>query len=255
MLPSLPSLPSFVLKIIAIFSIALCAVFMPATAQNVPQNAAQSLAQRAAENAEGRAERARIGKERAALNQSLEQQRQACYQKLAVTPCLNDARDQHNEKIRDLKRQEVTLNDMQRKAAAADRVRAIDQRNSPEAQLKRAQDRGKAMQDASKREDSRTERLASREAKQAETANSPKTTIEPKSEGALPAPQGKPREQAKAKVAPAQRPGESAKMEKNRQQAAQREKEAAERRAKVAEREAKRKKPPAAGLPMPFDVK
>jgi colicin import membrane protein len=220
---------------------------MPAISQNVSQNTS--------EKADEQAERNRIKSERAKLNESLAQQRQACYQKLAVTPCLNEARDQHNEKMRDLKRQEVALNDVQRKRAAADRVKALDQRNSPEAQLKRAQDRGKAMQDATKREESRASRQASREAKQAEAEKAPKAAKEPKPEGIAPAPQGKPRQQPVAKVAPDQRPGQAAKMEKSRQQAAEREKDAAERKAKAAEREAKRKKPPAAGLPMPAEAK
>lgn len=242
-------------QIFAIFSVALCAVFAPAGAQNVPQVAAQNLTQKAAENVENRVESARITKERDALKLSLEQQRQACYQKLAVTPCLNDARDQHNEKMRDLKRQEVALNEMQRKAAAADRVRALDQRNSPEVQLKRAQNRGKAMQDATQREDSRAERQASRKAKQDGPASSQKAAKVPKPEGASQAPQGALRKPPMTKVTPEQRPGQSAKMERGRQQAAAREKAVAERRANAAEREAKRKKPAAAGLPMPAEAK
>lgn len=223
--------------------IAACAVSTPATAQNGPPIAV--------ENADNRAERTRIKNEREQLTQSLALQRQACYQKLAVTPCLNEARDQHNEKMRDLKRQEVSLNNMQRKRAAADRVKALDQRNSPEAQLKRTQDRGKAMEAATKREDGRAQKQASREAKLAAAANAPKVTKESKTQELSPAPQGKPRNQPVAKVAPEPRPDQAAKIEKSRQRAAQREKEAAERRAKAAERDAKRKKPPAAGLPVP----
>jgi colicin import membrane protein len=216
---------------------------------------AQNSPQKKDERAEEGLERQRIKLERQQLVKNLEAQRQACYQKLAVTPCLNEARDQHNEKIRDLKRQEVALNDVQRKRAAADRVKALEQRNSPEAQLKRAQDRGKAMATATQREESRALKQASREAKLAEAEKAPKTVQEPKPEGGAPAPQGKPRKPSAEKLAPSQRPGQAERMEKNRQQAAAREKQLAERRAKAAEREAKRKKPVAAGLPMPTDAK
>jgi hypothetical protein len=223
---------------------------------------AQNNAQKTSEIADEQAERERIKSERAKLNENLKQQREACYQKLAVTPCLNEARDGHNEKMRDLKRQEVALNDVQRKRAAADRVKSLDQRNSPEAQLQRTQERGKAMQDAVKREDSRAARQAAREAKLAEAAKNAGT----KEADAKPdmkttegttqvAPQGKPGQQPAAQAAPDQREGQAEQIEKNRQQAANREKAAAERRAKAAEREAKRTKPAAAGLPLPAEAK
>lgn len=235
------------LKLSAIILVAFGAISMPAKAQNAPQ--------KALEKANEYAERERIKNERTNATQNLAQQRQACYQKLAVTPCLNEARDQHNEKMRDLKRQEVSLNDMQRKRAAADRVKALDERNSPEAQLKRTQERGKAIEAAKRRDESRAQKQASREAKLAEAEKAPQAAQEPQSESLAPAPQGKPRQPPAEKVAPAQRPGQAEKMERNRQQAAAREKELAERRAKAAEREAKRKKKPAAGLPVPQDVK
>jgi colicin import membrane protein len=238
----------------AIIFVASSAASMRASAQND--------AQKSSEIADEQAERERIKSERAKLNDNLKLQREACYQKLAVTSCLNEARDGHNEKMRDLKRQEVALNDVQRKRAAADRVKSLDQRSSPEAQLQRTQERGKAMQDAAKREDSRAARQAAREAKLAEAAKNAETKeAEAKpdmktTEGTTHAvPQGKPRQQPAAKAAPDQREGLAGEIEKNRQQAAGREKAAAERRAKAAEREAKRTKPAAAGLPLPAEAK
>jgi colicin import membrane protein len=231
-------------KLNALVLIALCAVFMPAIAQNSPQNTSQ----RADEAAEHNAERARITRERAELKQTLEKNRQACYQKLAVTPCLNDARDANNEKMRDLKRQEVALNDLQRKRAAADRMRAIDEKNSPQAQQALAERRGKALQATERREQSRLQRENSRQAKQsaAEAASSDKPSQS--SPKAAPAPQGKPRAEPKEKAA---KEVDAAKVQRHREQAAQREKEAAERRANAQEREAKRKKPAAKPLPVP----
>jgi colicin import membrane protein len=214
---------------------------MPAIAQNASQ--------KAEETAEQRAERTRISRERTELKQSLEKNRQACYQKLAVTPCLNEARDAHNEKMRDLKRQEISLNDAQRKRAAADRMQAIDERNSPQAQQKIAERRGRALEATERREASRVQRESSRAAKQAAAANTPAAAapadgVAPR----LPTPQGKPRAQPKIKQT---KTPDAAQIERNRQQAAQREKDLAERRAKAQEREAKRKKPAAKPLPVP----
>jgi colicin import membrane protein len=239
---------SYLLKLIAIILVASGAIYMPARAQNN--------AQKAAEIADEQAERVRIKSERAQIKENLAQQREVCYQKLAVTPCLNEARDQHSQKMRDLKRQEVALNDVQRKRAAADRVKALDQRTSPEVQLKRTEDRGKAMQDSSVREESRAQRQVEREAKKSAAAKSSQASNGSKpADTSAPAPQGKPRQQPAAKVAPEQRPGQAEKMQKSREQAAQRDKQAAARRALAEEREAKIKKPPAAGLPIPAEAK
>jgi colicin import membrane protein len=234
----------------AIYLVALCAVFTPASAQNSSRNTA------AAENVavQEAAERQRIASERASLKSAYEAQRQACYQQLAVTPCLTQARDAHNDQMRDLKRQEVALNDVQRKRKAADRVRSIDERNSPQAQLKQAESRGAAMEKAKQRELSSAEKQASRDAKIQAAASKPRSAASTaqSSVSNLPVlPQGKPRAQTEPQLPKNQRPGYAEKIEQNRQAAARREQEAAERRAKMEQREASRKKPAAAGLPVP----
>ena len=145
-------------RLIAMVFIAFSAVSMPATAQNNAQLTDELAAERA--------ERSRISQERAALQKSLAEQREACYQKFAVTPCLNKARDEHNEKTLDLKRQELLLSDTQRKRAAAARVSAMDERNSPAAQLARAQDRGRALEAAARRDERQAQRQNEREKKQ-----------------------------------------------------------------------------------------
>jgi colicin import membrane protein len=234
----------FLRYLVTIFLIAVCAMNMPAIGQNASQNN-----QRAQEQALDTQERTRVNAERVRLNRELAEQRKACYQKLSVTACLNAARDQHNEQMRDLKRQEVALNDAKRKSAAADRQRAMDERNSPEAQLKRAQDRGRAMEAAAKREEGQAQREADRKAK-LEAANK-KPIARPSEAKASPEPKGQPRSLAEPKLKPEQRSGQAAIMEKNRQQSAEREKAADMRRAEALQREAKRKKPAAAPLPLP----
>lgn len=230
---------------------------MPARAQNNAQNNLEIVT--TVKQAE-QAERERIKRERSAATQEMAAQRQACYQKLAVTPCMNEARDMHNEKTRDLKRQEVALNDVQRKRAAADRVKAADQRHSPETQLQRAQDRGKALEATARREESQAKRKKSRETKLAEAAAQakakPPSTSPSKEDGAVvPQPQGNPRSQQAKKIASAQRTGQAERSANSAQQAVRRERDAQLRHEKAAEREAKRKKPAAAGLPVPAEAK
>jgi colicin import membrane protein len=175
-------------------------------------------------------ERARIERERAASLALWEQQRKACYQKLAVTSCFNEARDIHNEKIRDLKRQEVALNDAQRKRAAADRLRLIDERNSPQAQLQLAERRGRALLESSQREQSQISKTASHQAKES---------------------RGRSRTQPHGDITAQRRADSSAKMEKHRLRTQRREKAAKKRQEQVMQREANRKKPAAASLPIP----
>lgn len=232
--------------------IAYFALLAPAIAQN-------SLDVSAAEKQAEQLERERIQSERKSANQELEQRRKACYQKLAVTPCLNEARDQHSEKTRDLKRQEVALNDVQRKRAAAERVRVIEQRNSPQAQLEQAERRGKAIQATQKREESRAERQRSREAKLAQSAGSSQSQSKGEAaEGGASAAhqaQGKARKPHEPKLTPEQRADDAAKAAQRREQAIKREKDLRERQLRLTQREAQRKKPSAAGLPMPAETK
>ncbi len=195
------------------------------------------------------AERDRIKSERDVATQMLEQQRAACYQKLAVTPCLNEARDAHNEKTRDLKRQEVALNDAQRKRAAADRLRIIEERNSPQAQQTLAERRGRALAASAEREQAQQAKQNSRPTKQTNTPAASDSTAQAAPKQAKPT--GVLNPQPSPKTAPTKRPDQAAKIEKNRQQAAAREKAAEMRRAEALQREAKRKKTAAAPLPIP----
>ncbi len=234
-------------RLYAIILVALYAVSTPVIGQITIKNSAD-------EKQVGQAERARIGIERAASEKTLAEQRKDCYQKLAATPCLNEARDAHREKMQDLKRQEVALSDVQRKRAAADRLKVIDQRNSPQAQLDEAQRRGKALESSKKRDASQAQRQTDRDAKQRELAA---TEAAPRSDDASvtaapakPLPTGTPRKQPPSELKPELRPGQVDKMAKSREQFEKREKAAEMRRAEAVQREAKLKKPAAAGLPI-----
>jgi colicin import membrane protein len=199
-------------------------------------------------------ERARLKTERSSAEQALAAQRKACYQRFIVTSCLNEARDVHREKTQDLKRQEIALNDVQRKRAAADRLTAIDQRNSPQAQSGEAQRRGKSLEAWRKRDETQAQRQRDRGAEQrvGEAAASLPSERDTLSEMApvKPQPAVKPRETKQTKLKPELRPGQAEKTARSLVQAEQREKAAEMRRAKAVQRESKRKKPAAAGLPI-----
>jgi colicin import membrane protein len=215
---------------------------------------AQNGAQIGAEAASEQIERERIQRERTQLNQSLEQQRQACYQKLAVTPCINEAKALHNEKMLDLKRQEVSLNDQRRRRSAAQRLADVDARNSPQTQLEKTERRGRAMEASAKKEQSRQERAAKRvpapTSEPLTLSTEANKESSPAEASAAPA-RAKPRDPQRAKSTPEQQAAQAARAQKNRQQALEREKAALERQAKARKREAERKKPPAASLPLP----
>jgi len=93
----------------------------PLLAQTEPQAV---LAQREAE------ERARIAQTRAHHQAQFDAQERACYQHFAVNDCLSDSRRSQREVMADLRRQEVLINDTQRKRRAAWQMLRSDERNS-----------------------------------------------------------------------------------------------------------------------------
>jgi colicin import membrane protein len=226
----------------AIYLIAVYALFTPATAQNALKNEDTTVPLLMQENAQ----RMRIFSERAALLRGYETQREACYQKLAVTICHTQARDRHNDQMRDLKRQETALNDAGRKRKAADRLKAVEERNSPQAQQQKAESRGLAIQQNQQKALARQEEQREREEKAGKPSAALRSSGSPST-----GPVGKLRADPTPKLPPAQRPGQAERSAQSQLDAAEREKKLAERRAKQAQRVAERKKPAASGLALP----
>ena len=78
-------------------------------------------------------ERARIERERAAEMLRQQQVESACYQRFAVNDCLLESRVKHREVMADLKRQEINLNDRERRLRSSDQLRRIEDKvSSPE---------------------------------------------------------------------------------------------------------------------------
>lgn len=98
---------------IALILIATCAALTRAEGQNGVES-----------NIE--AERARIAAARQVADQRMALDEAACHRKFAVNDCLSVARSQRRETLADLRRQEVALNDGQRRQAAAMRQERMD---------------------------------------------------------------------------------------------------------------------------------
>lgn len=79
-----------------------------------------------------RAERERIARERSEATIRHDQRRRECEQRFAVTACVDEARAEHRQTMMRLRRQEALLDESQRKARAAQRLAAIEQRRSEE---------------------------------------------------------------------------------------------------------------------------
>lgn len=80
------------------------------------------------------AERARIRAQRAAAESLFQAEEKACYAKFAVNDCLQAAKAKRRAVVADLRRQEILLNDAQRRRKAAERLREAEQRASAQSQ-------------------------------------------------------------------------------------------------------------------------
>ena len=83
----------------------------------------------AAQDASGiAAERKRISAERQQADAVFAAEQKACYQKFAVTGCLEEARKKHQVIVDDLRRQDTSLNDLERKQRTAERLRQLEEK-------------------------------------------------------------------------------------------------------------------------------
>jgi colicin import membrane protein len=89
-------------------------------------------------------QRARIASERGQVEAEFNARQRQCYLKFAVNDCLNAAKSLRREKLADLRRQEISLNDAERKRKAAERSSSLEERSSPEKLQAEAQRREKA---------------------------------------------------------------------------------------------------------------
>ncbi len=177
-------------------------------------------------------ERARIVAERTRVEAAFRAEEKACYGKFAVNDCVKAAKARRRVVIADLRRQEVTLNDAERRRRAAEHLRELEERAAkapPQAKTPPAakvpatpqQPRSNSYAESASKE---TSRQSSSAAKQ----------------------EGERERRAKKDADQTARANAAA---ENRRKYAERIAEAEERRAKLDKRLADRKKPAAKPLP------
>jgi len=204
--------------LLALFSICLC---LGAGAQEEPGVAAQ---------------RARIAVERKEAEAAFADRQKQCYLKFAVNDCIKAAKSQRREKLADLRRQEISLNDAQRKRKAAERSGALEERSSPEKQDAEAQRRAKAAAQEADRK-ARAAEKATRRAAEEVPAAKPGERRKDAEEAA--------RNKAEAQERKASEAASNAIRYRQRLSDAQAHKEAVEKQL------SDRKEPPARPLPVP----
>ncbi|NMM07036.1 hypothetical protein [Polaromonas sp.] len=96
-------------------------------------------------------ERARISAERARLEAGFLTEDVACYKKFAVNNCLGKVNSRRREALADLRRQEISLNDEERRLKGAEQLRRTEEKSSPERKQEAASSRTKALEDAQSR--------------------------------------------------------------------------------------------------------
>lgn len=92
-----------------------------------------------------RAERSRIASERQQVEARFKAEETACYQKFAVNDCIDAGRAERREKLADLRRQEISLNDAERKRKGAEQVQRMEdkQKDQVPPQPMQQRERGK----------------------------------------------------------------------------------------------------------------
>ncbi len=186
------------------------------------------------------AARERIARERSQVEAAFKAEEKACYQKFAVNDCLKAARAHRREVMADLKRQEISLNDAERRRKGAERQRAIEERAE-------AERRGAKAGQPAKGPNPMVPRGPAGPTvgqKQAERADAQARNAANASERQRQA-QVKAREKETEVARRTQEAAKNAADQKKRQA------EAAQHKASVQKRLAERNKPPAAPLPPP----
>jgi colicin import membrane protein len=216
----------------AIFFIAACATFHWARGQNLTDNSVTS----ARQDADVRTERQRIGQERTKATTTYETAKAACYQAFAVNTCLTTTRNQHNAQMADLKRQEISLSDGERKRRGAEQIQRTEEKTSTARQEQTARQRGTGLANDAGRQ----KRQAAQPATQQASALAAQGRSQ-KAAGKQTAKQNKAAARQKKMTEAAQTKARSA----------QRTQDAQAHRTSVEQRHKNNKKKPAAALPIP----
>lgn len=108
------------------------------------------------------AERKRIAMERSQAEAAFAVEEKACYGRFAVNDCIDEARARRRGLLSGLRKQEIVLDDAERKQKSQERLREIEQRSSPENERAAAERRARAVADQQEREAESAEKAAKR---------------------------------------------------------------------------------------------
>lgn len=132
-----------------------------------------------------KAEHERINAERAALQKNVAVEEAACYQNFVVNACLADLRAKRRLALTELKRQELILNDAERKERAEAALKGVEERKAAQAKkleeatnkpkvppvIKAPRSAASAAADEARAQDAASRRQADNAQKQAQHAN------------------------------------------------------------------------------------
>lgn len=107
-------------------------------------------------------ERVRINAERTKLEAGFNLENVACYKKFLVNKCLDEIKLRRRDSLADLRRQEIALNALDRKAKGAEQVKKTEEKSSPEKQQQDAEKRATALKDVQARMDRDKQKSADR---------------------------------------------------------------------------------------------
>ncbi|MGH6626134.1 MAG: hypothetical protein ACRECD_06290 [Burkholderiaceae bacterium] len=181
-------------------------------------------------------ERERISAERARAQARYASEEAACYKKFAVNDCLNAAKAARGEVLADLRRQEILLNNAERKQRGAQQLQRIEDKTSLEKRQQAASQRERAQEEHQGRQQRAAEKSSDRAQKPADESAKRKA-YEGKQQSRLDKDAAR---ASKASSATAERSRYNEKLEDAQERKARRDKDRAEAR-----------KPPAKPLPTP----
>ena len=122
------------------------------------------------------ADRSRINLERARLEKGFTAEDVVCYRRFMVNNCLDEVKLRRREALADLRRQEIALEEQERRAKAAAQILKTEQKLSTEKQQEAADKRAAALKDFNARLEREDQKNAGRAATQSkEKSNSDAT--------------------------------------------------------------------------------
>lgn len=179
-------------------------------------------------------EHTRIAAERKQVDAIYAEGEAACYQKFALNDCMDKVRAQRRKSLADLQRQEVALNDAQRRRKGAEQLQRAEQKSSALNQQQAADRRAKAR-----------EELAGKQQKSADKAGRAETASQDQASHQT---QFNQKQKSAAAASPSSKAGAAAQESRRHADKLQ---EAAEHKAAHDRKLKEKTKPPAQPLPPP----